>query len=503
MSWEDDRWFAERVAQLSISNPFLPARLELEQALLGDDYESPGRVWHAREGVEPLPNVSRLQSILEEKVPLWLDELLERSEVSERELRLYRDVAWYALYNRWQAELMELAVDGDPTWRVLLWPSFERSYEALLPRELRLPGEISADLLLALFFQIRRAFHFIFRSLYGSSLPVARLRSEIWHSVFTKDMRRYRLGLYDRLGDFTTLITGPSGTGKELVARTIGLSRFVPFDGNRATFAAHHREAFISVNLAALSPGLIESELFGHSKGAFTGAHRDRTGWLESCPPLGAVFLDEIGEISVELQVKLLRVLQNRTFERLGETRTRLFEGKLIAATNLDPKIELEEGRMRADFYYGLCSDLISTPTLAEQLADAPEDLPHLVATVVGELVGDSEPEAITEEVCDWIERRLGLDYAWPGNFREFEQCVRNVILRGSYQKAGAAEAPGGELAAAIENLEIDADTLLSRYVTLAYHRLGSYVAAAEKLGLDRRTVKAKVDQEMLEELQA
>ena len=97
----------------------------------------------------------------------------------------------------------------------------------------------------------------------------------------------------------------------------------------------------------------------------------------------------------------------------------------------------------------------------------------------------------------------MGLDYAWPGNFRELEQCVRNVILRGSYQKARAAEAPGGELAAAIENLEIDADTLLSRYVTLAYHRLGSYVAAAEKLGLDRRTVKAKVDQEMLEELQA
>ena len=177
MSWEDDRWFAERVAQLSICNPFLAERLELEQALLGDDYESPGRVWHAREGLEPPPNISRLQSILEEKVPAWLDELLGKREVSERQLRLYRDVAWYALYNRWQADLMEWAVDGDPTRRVSLWPSFERSYEALLPRELRLPGEISADLLLALFFQIRRAFHFIFRSLYGSSLPVARLRS--------------------------------------------------------------------------------------------------------------------------------------------------------------------------------------------------------------------------------------------------------------------------------------------------------------------------------------
>ena len=497
MTWEDDRWFAERVASLSVCNPFLEERLQLERAVLGDDYESAGRVWHA-EGVEPPANVAKLQSILEEKVPAWLDELLEMRSVSERELKLYRDVAWYALYNRWQAELQRLTIDGDPTRRVDFWPAFERSYDALLPSEIRPEGSIPPDLLLAFFFQVRRAFHFIFRSLFGSSLPVATLRAEIWNSVFTRDMRRYRRGLYERLGDFTTLITGPSGTGKELVARAIGLSRFIPFDRGRAIFLVNHRESFIPVNLSALSPGLVESELFGHRKGSFTGALQDREGWLESCPPLGAVFLDEIGDVSPELQVKLLRVLQERTFERIGETRSRAFEGKLIAATNRDPRSELEEGRMRSDFYYRICSDLIHTPSLASQLADAPEDLSRLVGVVVNDLVGDAEPETITEEVCDWIEHRLGVDYTWPGNFRELEQCVRNIVLRGSYLPAGEAGEPASELSRAIEDLELDAETLLSRYVTLAYHRLGSYVGTAKKLGLDRRTVKAKIDEDLL-----
>ena len=500
MSWAEDRWFAERVARLSVCNPFLEERLELERALLGDEYEPSGRVWHA-ETLEPPANVGRLQSILEEKVPAWLDELLDEPDVPEAELKLYRDVAWYALYNRWQEDLQRLAIDGDPTRRVDFWPAFERSYDALLPSEIKPEGSLPPDLLFAIFFQLRRAFHFVFRSLYGSSLPVARLRAEIWNSVFTRDMRRYRRGLYKRLGDFTTLITGPSGTGKELVARAIGLSRFIPFDRGRAVFLVNHRESFIPVNLSALSPSLIESELFGHRKGSFTGALQDREGWLESCPPLGAVFLDEIGEVSPELQVKLLRVLQERTFERIGETRSRAFEGKLIAATNRDPRIELEEGRMRPDFYYRICSDLIRTPSLASQLSDAPADLARLVAVVVDDLVGDAEPESITQEVCDWIDRRLGVDYKWPGNFRELEQCVRNIVLRGSYLPAGEAGEPLNELSKAIEGLELDAEELLSRYVTLAYDQLGSYVATAKKLGLDRRTVKAKVDLNLLDSL--
>src|SRR5690606_18779938 len=113
--------------------------------------------------------------------------------------------------------------------------------------------------------------------------------------------------LYDRMHLMNTLIVGPSGTGKELVARAIGLSRFVPFDGKTCRFREETHESFLPLNLSALSPHLVESELFGHKRGSFTGAISDRAGFLESCPDEGTVFLDEIGELSEELQVKLLR----------------------------------------------------------------------------------------------------------------------------------------------------------------------------------------------------
>src|SRR5262249_20140703 len=162
--------------------------------------------------------------------------------------------------------------------------------------------------------QVRRAFHFIYRNILGESAPAVRLRAAVWESIFTRDIRRYRRSLFRRMGDVATLIVGPSGTGKELVARAIGLARYIPFDPDREAFVEDYAGAFYSLNPSALSPTLIESELFGHRRGAFTGAVEDRIGWLEACRPLGTVFLDEIGELDPAIQVKLLRVLQTREF---------------------------------------------------------------------------------------------------------------------------------------------------------------------------------------------
>ena len=189
-------------------------------------------------------------------------------------------------------------------------------------------------------------------------MPAARLRAAIWQSIFTHDMRRYRRTLYARMGDFPTLITGPSGTGKELAARAIAQSRYVPFDDRRLSFA--NEGGFFPINISALSPMLIESELFGHRRGAFTGAIADRKGWLETCP--GAVapcsstsFLERI--LDPAIQVKLLRVIETRTFHPVGDTAGRQFRGKLITATNRDLAALIAKGRFREDLYYRLCSD--------------------------------------------------------------------------------------------------------------------------------------------------
>ena len=217
----------------------------------------------------------------------------------------------------------------------------------------------------------------------------------MWQSIFTHDVRRYRAALYDRMADIPTLITGESGTGKELVARAIALSRYIPFEARTQSFAADAAAAFYAVNLSALSPTLIESELFGHRRGAFTGAAQDRAGWFETCGRHGAVFLDEIGELDAAIQVKLLRVLQTREFQRIGETTPRRFAGKVIAATNRDLAQEIAAGRFREDFYYRICADLIATPTLREQLADAPEDLRNLLRIVAGRVAGAAEADRL------------------------------------------------------------------------------------------------------------
>ncbi len=246
----------------------------------------------------------------------------------------------------------------------------------------------------------------------------------------------------------------------------------------------------------ALSPTLIESELFGHRRGAFTGALQDRAGWLETCEPFGTVFLDEIGDVDPAIQVKLLRVLQARTLQRLGDTKPLRFRGKIMAATNRDLAHEIQAGRFREDFYYRLCSDIIATPSLADQLRESPEELPNLILFLARRLVGDEEAPALADEVQAWIEKHLGATYPWPGNVRELEQCVRNVLIRGEYRPPAARDGhPAEQLAAALRSGALTADQLVARYCALVYAETRSYQETARRLGLDRRTVKSKVDQ--------
>ncbi len=499
-----ERVQAAAIAELAYSNPFMPERITHERAVLGDDFAAAEAVWTLRAG-RAVQNVNlellreragRLATVLRER-------LVAGARTTAKDLELFEDVVLYVLYDRHEGALWELIDRGLGRGRVGAWDAFRRDAERLLDVPgIELPSRRGLPALFAGFFQVRRAFHHIFSDIIGGSMPAARLRAAVWESIFTYDMRRYRRALIDRMGDMTTLIVGPSGTGKELVARAIALSRYIPFDPDRGRFADQSGVTLHPLNLSALSPTLIESELFGHRRGAFTGALADREGWLEECGPLGTVFLDEIGDVDPSIQVKLLRVLQTRTFERLGDTKPLSFRGKIIAATNRDLSREIQVGRFRQDFYYRLCADMIETPSLAEQLRDAPEELPHLVLFLVERIVGEAEAEALAQEVAAWIEHHLGLSYPWPGNVRELEQCVRNVLIRREYRPptvppSGTREA----FVAGIANGTLTADELLARYCTLVYADTRSYQETARRLGLDRRTVRKKVDLAQVEAL--
>jgi len=502
------RSFLQAVCGLAYCNQFLPERIEYERAALGTEFHEVEPIWSFRvdDPDRPHINAERIRHRLEQMIPTLRERLVGGGSPSAQDLTLYQDATVYLLYYRCVDVLhsaMVSALDGKRGSRRF---TVYRTYEQDWGHFLELPGvnwptRLEAPHAFACFSQVQRAFHHIFHNIIGSSLVGARLRAAVWQSIFTHDMRRYRDTLYARMHDATTLVTGPSGTGKELVAQAIGRSGYIPFNPETETFAEDFTASFHALNLSAMPATLIESELFGHKRGAFTGAVSDRRGWLEICTPGGAVFLDEIGDLEPAIQVKLLRVLQTRTFQPVGETIERQFHGKIIAATNRDLAEGMREGKIREDFYYRLCSDVIVTPSLHERLRESPEVLGELLLFITRRVVGD-HAEEVAREVQSWIVEHLGSDYPWPGNIRELEQCVRSILIRKEYQPAVAHLASTREeFASAIDDGSLTADELLQRYCTLVYARTGNYQETARRLQLDRRTVKAKIDQEFLTQL--
>jgi Sigma-54 interaction domain len=502
-----ERALLESISRLEYANPFLPERVELERAVLGPAFQEGEPVWSYRADQKGTrTNVVRVQQMLE---PLAADlrPRLSESAAEATELVLYEDAIMLLLFTRYYSHFFTAGfgpgADSPNPARWRFYNQFLADWRRFFQIDgVTFPTGHDPRHTFACFRQIQRAFEFVFQDIIGSSLAAARLRGAIWQSIFTHDMRRFRRTLYARMGEFATLITGPSGTGKELAARSIAESRYAPFDDQKLSFSNDGAKSFFPINISALSPALVESELFGHRRGSFTGATGDRKGWLETCPELGSVFVDELGELDPAIQVKLLRVIETRTFHPVGDTARLEFRGKLITATNRNLAELMKKGLFREDLYYRLCSDQVTTPSLAEQLADSPEVLSELVGYMSRRVAG-AEGEELAGEVMGWIEANLGPGYAWPGNYRELEQCVKNVLIRRDYRpsKVGGGSALD-ELAEDLRGTRLTADELLARYVTLVYSRTHSYEAAARQLGLDRRTVKAKVDELFLKELE-
>jgi DNA-binding NtrC family response regulator len=221
--------------------------------------------------------------------------------------------------------------------------------------------------------------------------------------------------VYKRIGAVSTsratvLITGESGTGKELVARAIHFA------------STPEQSPFVAVNCTAFPPHLLESELFGHVRGAFTGAVADKIGRFQLAGR-GTLFLDEIGELSVDLQAKLLRVLQERVFERVGDARPMKFGARVVAATHRDLSQMMREGTFREDLYYRLRVVEIHLPPLRER----PEDIPLLVDHLLRKVTRDTHKRVryVSAEAMDELRR-----YHWPGNVRELENALtRGIVL--------------------------------------------------------------------------
>jgi hypothetical protein len=483
----DELRVAEALLALGRVNPFLAARKEHEQAALGEAFVPGGAVWSLGDEGGDDPNADRIVPVAEALGEV-MRRRLERQRASPHERELYAGVVFMVLYNRYVGAI-PASSSADPTPVVADYDrylaDFRRYFRVCAPPD---PEVDTPAHLFACFWQIHRAFDRIFSSIVGGSMPAARLRAATWQSIFSFDAGRYRRFLYRTMADIPTLITGPTGTGKELVARAIGLAGYVPFDEERRRFA--HPPSFLALNPSALPPALLESELFGHRRGAFTGAVADREGWLSLCPRGGTVFLDEIGDLEPMLQVKLLRVLEDRTFSPVGDTRVLQFTGKLVAATNRDLPAAITAGTFRADLYYRLCGDRVVTPSLRERLDADGEELRRVLGALVARVVPPLHAEAVADEVAREVSRSRGEDWPWPGNVRELAQCARNVLVQGT---CGPAEAMPDGAEPGFGDGSRPLAEITRRYVRLVYQRHRTYKAAADVLGIDWRTVRAQV----------
>ena len=277
----------------------------------------------------------------------------------------------------------------------------------------------------------------------------------------------------------SVLITGESGVGKELIADAIH------------TLSGRRDKPFVKVHCAALSETLLESELFGHEKGAFTGAVARKRGRFE-LSNMGSILLDEIGEINQAIQIKILRVLQEKRFERVGGEETLEVDSRIISATNKDLKAEIDAGRFREDLYYRLNVVNIHVPPLRERK----EDIPLLVAAFIKEFAAENGKPV---EGIDPKARAAVFNYSWPGNVRELRNCIESAVVMCKGEIITADDLPP------TVNADTDANYIkVSMGVTLAEAEReiirstlnvnnGNKSKTAEMLGIGRKTLHRKI----------
>jgi DNA-binding NtrC family response regulator len=410
-----------RASRLYVMNPFDPAREELVKAAVGSSYMpedcAPGhnrRVLYERIGVG-LAVTSR--------------SLAQGVVGTPEEIAAYRGAARYFLLDAFGHEL-QAVIDADEVEA----PFYEKFVEhhGMLFGRTGVPADDPAHLF-AVLYQARRAWYFAASRLLGRSPSAVAARAAVYRANLGGGLDRYAAGLYLGIEKVPVLITGETGTGKELSAQCVGWSHYIPFDGKKRRFAARYTSDFHARNLSEVSPELIDSTLFGHKKGSFTGATADATGWFALPGENGTLFLDEVGEMILPVQVKLLRPLQNRECVPVGELRPRKIHGRHIYATRRDLEAMCREGRFREDLHERMKGMLIHMPSLRQMLAELPAELRGYVRAFVGEQYGDPVlAETWTGRVYDTICATLP-GYDWPRNLRELhnytERCLRSDEL--------------------------------------------------------------------------
>jgi len=472
--------FFKQIAVLAFANPFSPQRELADCHLLGIE---PGTIdiFHRSDRIQIL-----LLEQLQKLQPLDSFLITNYHGISQTNIKF----AWlffqfHEFQDQFNQFIEDLKLAGDKAIEL----PFARS---LINRfQLAKFTTEETEKFIALFYQLHRGFYFISSTISGDCPAIIELRTRLWNNIFTFNPQWYMDYLCGKVEDFSTLLLGATGTGKTLIAHTIGCSGFIPFDLSKKCFKDSFTRSFQTINLSQYPASLLESELFGHKKGAFTGAIENHQGLFSRCSEYGAIFIDEIGDIDIPTQVKLLNVIQDRLFCAVGSHEKRRFSGRVISATNRNIEQLRKEGQFRDDLYYRLCSDVIEVPSLQQRLLENPKELDLLIVSIL-QRVTDIPAPLLVSRIEKCIRENVPADYPWPGNIRELEQCIRRICLTGKF----SIKRPD-KLTDYSSGFSIDDDSdgtsaqlLLQQYCRFLYDRHNSYEAVARVTRLDRRTVK-------------
>ena len=464
------------ISNASFANPFTEAREELDLKIVGGN-----------------KNLSR-DSVINKVVKITSDTIkqLKNKNINNYSDEEKQDITYlflFDVYHKYRERFDDLIVEqvaaGDTSLKV---PFSNSAISDLIKYGF---CENEAVRYFSIFYQMRRAFYFIFNNLPGESACMREFHRSLWDNIFTHDIRWYEKNLWNKMEDFSTLLLGETGTGKGTAAAAIGQSGFIPFNVKAQVFEESFTKTFVQINLSQFPETLIESELFGHRKGSFTGAVEAHEGIFSFSSSYGSIFLDEIGDVSIPIQIKLLHILQDRTFSPVGGHKKLRFDGRVIAATNKPIDKLRQEGIFRDDFFYRLCSDMIIVPSLRQRFLESKSELPLLLKKTIKKITAEDSRE-IYDMLYKTVISSLGKNYSWPGNVRELEQCVRRILLTNQYKGdfKPVSKDLRNKIADNIDTENYDAQGLLEDYCRLLYQRYGTYQDVARITGLDRRTVK-------------
>jgi hypothetical protein len=361
--------FLEPVSHLYATNPFDPAFEARLEAALGERYV-PGEGGCPQVGA-PSKNHERILEPLAEALAVTSHQLARGRTGTPGELAVYQGAAIYGLWEEYCARIQAL-IDAEEV-EVPFCDEFVDRHRCLLGH----PGLSAPEPghLFALFHQARRNWYFPSSMIRGESPSARAACSSIWRANMASDAWVYADGLYRKMDEIPVLITGETGTGKEFAARCIGWSRYIPFDTRKRRLALKHTEDFHTRSISEVSEHLIESMLFGHKRGSFTGAISNETGWFALPGEHGSLFLDEAGEFPWDVQAKLLRPLQNREIVPMGESRPQKVYGRPIFATHRNLEAMCLAGEFREDLLERMNGMHIHMPSLRQMMAEAPGEL--------------------------------------------------------------------------------------------------------------------------------